>query len=157
MPTHGGKKPNGLRPENKPQVSPLRCAPVETTKLWHPRLSLPQGTEAGCLATLSSRANDLADAGLREDTSQTSHPAATLGAPYLARFWRDVGNESALPCGPSRLCSFVPHRRPTGNQTGTAIFSSQDRSGETCGFASRRPKIHTRTSRWLSVSITRVK
>jgi hypothetical protein len=28
----------------------------------------------------------------------------------LARFWRDVGNESALPCGPSRLCSLGPER-----------------------------------------------
>jgi hypothetical protein len=42
--------------------------------------------------------------------SQNSYPAATAGAPYLARFWRDVGNESALPCGPSRVCSLGPER-----------------------------------------------
>jgi len=37
-----------------------------------------------------------------------------VGAPYLARFWRDVGNESALPCGLSRACSLGPERSGAG-------------------------------------------
>jgi hypothetical protein len=44
-----------LRWGSRPQVSPLRYAPVETTKLWHPPLFLPQEADVRCLTTLSSR------------------------------------------------------------------------------------------------------
>ena len=36
------EEPERLSPGNKPQVSPLRCAPVETTKLWPTAPSSPR-------------------------------------------------------------------------------------------------------------------
>jgi hypothetical protein len=43
------------------EVGKSGYAPVETTKLLHPRRFLPQGAGVRCLTALSSRANDLPD------------------------------------------------------------------------------------------------
>ena len=95
-----------------PQVSPLRFAPVETTKLWVPRLSLPQATEVSYSTTLSSRPEESwAFRPTQEDEKHAGQGNCGCPTSRVARCGRDAKLHSANRTRPHACCA---HFHPTG-------------------------------------------